>query len=54
MIPVHLKAAVSFAIRGKKWQNSLSRDFAVEGKIYTTSFECSCISCKIRRMFAQA
>ena len=41
MIP----GSVYFAIRGKKWQNNLSRGFVVDGKVDTTSLKCerSCI-----------
>jgi len=45
-----LKGSVYFAIRDKKqWQNSLSRAFAVDGKIDTISLkcECSCLICPI-------
>ena len=44
---MRLKAVSILLTEAKKWQNSLSRGFAVDGKIDTTSLKygCSCIIC---------
>jgi len=55
MIPVSLDS-VYFAIRSKReWQSNLSRGFAVNGKIDTTSLkcECSCIIAQMLKIFAR-